>query len=431
MVASNKLSRRKLILGAMVCAGISPLPAWAQLDIEITGVGSNLFPISVPAFSGTSAAPGNLSSVIASDLVRSGKFRQVGGTGEVSYAQVLNPDPQVFRQEGGNAAVIGTIAQSGRGAWKVTCRLLDTASGSVLGTWSDNCPTGDLRMEAHKLADRIYEKLMGGAGSFASRITYVQHRGNLYELIIADSDGENPRVALRSREPVISPVWSPDGNRVAYVSFEARKPVVYLHELRTGKRRVVANFPGNNSAPAFSPDGGKLAVALSRDGGTQIYLMNVNGGGAVRFTSGYGINTEPTFSPDGAWIYFTSDRGGAPQIYRQRVSGGKASRVTFSSGYAVSPALSPDGKKLAYVARTRRGFQIQVQDLATGSSIAVTRTSGDESPSFSPNGQQIVYATVSGNRGVLAVANADGSWSSKLSSRGGSIREPAWGPRLK
>ena len=395
--------------------GLLSLPAWAQLDIEITGVGSQLFPISVPAFSGTGSAPGSLSSVIAADLVRSGKFRQVGSTAEVSYAQVLNPDPQAFRAENSNAAVIGSIAPKGAGRWEISCKLLDVVSGKLLDNFVNTSTTGNLRTP----------------GCFASRIAYVQNRGGVYELVIADSDGENPRVALRSREPIISPTWAPNGTSLAYVSFESRKPVVYIHELMSGHRRVVANFPGNNSAPAFSPDGSRLAVALSRDGGTQIYLMSTRGGSATRFTTGAGINTEPVFSPDGAWIYFTSDRGGNPQIYRKPVSGGKASRVTFSVGYAVSPALSPDGKKLAYIARSRGGFQVNVLDLASGSNMAVTKTSGDESPSFSPNGELIVYATVSGRQGVLAMASADGSMSSRLRSRGGSIREPAWGPLIR
>lgn len=433
MVANKQagVSRRAFLAASAAGLGLLSLPAWAQLDIEITGVGSQLFPISVPAFSGTGSAPGSLSSVIAADLVRSGKFRQVGSTAEVSYTQVLNPDPQAFRAENSNAAVIGSIAPKGAGRWEISCKLLDVVSGKLLDNFVNTSTTGNLRMAAHQIADRIYFRLTGTPGCFASRIAYVQNRGGVYELVIADSDGENPRVALRSREPIISPTWAPNGTSLAYVSFESRKPVVYIHELMSGHRRVVANFPGNNSAPAFSPDGSRLAVALSRDGGTQIYLMSTRGGSATRFTTGAGINTEPVFSPDGAWIYFTSDRGGNPQIYRKPVSGGKASRVTFSVGYAVSPALSPDGKKLAYIARSRGGFQVNVLDLASGSNMAVTKTSGDESPSFSPNGELIVYATVSGRQGVLAMASADGSMSSRLRSRGGSIREPAWGPLIR
>lgn len=423
-----RLTRRAFAAGTAAALALACLPAHAQLDIEITGVGSNLFPLAVPGFSGQSACGTDIGSVISSDLQRSGKFRIAGPKTEAPYSQVLNPTADAFKSYGVNAAALGSVVRKSSG-WELSYKLFDVINGTVLDSASFS--GANARLSAHKIADRIYQKLTGMPGCFASRIAYVQRRGSLYELIIADSDGENPRVALRSREPIISPVWSPNGSRVAYVSFESRKPVVFIHELSTGKRRAVAQFPGNNSAPAFSPDGSTLAVALSRDGGTQIYLMSVNGGAARRFTTGSGISTEPVFSPDGAWIYFTSDRGGKPQIYRKRVSGGSASRVTFGVSYAVSPALSPDGKKLAYIARTGRGFQVNVLELATGSNFVVSRTGGDESPSFSPNGELILYASGGRGSGVLYASSADGKISTRLSSRGGSIREPAWGPLVR
>lgn len=400
----------------------------AQLDIEISGVGASRFPIAVPAFSGNSAAPINMASVIASDLMRSGKFRQVGLQEEIPYNQVLSPTVDYLSAGNPNAAVTGSIALKAPGSWTVTAKLFDTLKGQVLDTTSLSCASADLRMAAHKIADRIYEKIIGRPGCFASRIAYVQQRGKLYELVIADSDGEAPRIALRSREPIISPAWSPNGAQVAYVSFESRKPVVYIHELASGRRRPIAQFRGNNSAPAFSPDGRTLALALSRNGGTQIYLMSASGGAPRQATSGYGINTEPVFSPDGSWIYFTSDRGGAPQIYRQKVAGGAASRVTFNTSYAVSPALSPDGKKLAYVSRSASGFAINVQELDTGNVFMVSKAGNNESPSFSPNGELVLYAA---SRGALECASAEAKSLTRLSSRGGTIREPAWGPLIK
>lgn len=420
--------RGVLASGAALAIGLVCPAARAQLDIEITGVGSSLFPIAVPGFSGS--APVNLASVVAADLERSGKFRIAGPKDAVPYSQVLNPTAEYLGSGGANAALVCTVSLKGAGRWEASCRLFDTVNGAVTDTFSFSGSASELRMVAHRIADRVYQKIIGVPGCFASRIAYIQNRGKTYELVIADSDGENPRIALRSREPIISPAWSPDGSKVAYVSFETRKPLVYVHELASGRRRAVAQFPGNNSAPAFSPDGSRLALALSKDGGTQIYVMSASGGAAKRLSSGYGINTEPVFSPDGAWIYFTSDRGGAPQIYRQRVSGGSASRVTFSSAYAVSPALSPDGRKLAFVSRSSRGFAVNVLELATGDAVTVSKGSGDESPSFSPNGELVLYAS-SGRRGELATASADGRISARLSSRGGSIREPAWGPMVR
>ena len=214
------------------------------------------------------------------------------------------------------------------------------------------------------------------------------------------------------------------------MSFENKKPIVYLHDLARGIRTPVAAFKGNNSAPAFSPDGSKLAVALSRDGLTQIYLINADGSGLRRFTRSYGIDTEPTFTKDGEWIYFTSDRGGTPQIYRQRVAGGAAERVTFGSNYAISPAVNNDGSRLAYISRIENKFRVAVMDLATGQDLLVTNTERDESPSFAPNGRFLVYATEENGRGVLGTCSADARLSTRLTGEG-NIREPAWGPILQ
>ena len=265
---------------------------------------------------------------------------------------------------------------------------------------------------------------------FASQIAYVAQLGRRqYELVVADSDGANAAAALRSAESIISPAWSPDGRRLAYVSFEQRKAIVYVHELASGVRMPVARYRGNNSAPAFSPDGQQLAVALSKDGLTQIYLTRADGTGLRRFTHSYGIDTEPVFSKDGEWIYFTSDRGGSPQIYRQRVTGSQAERVTFGSNYAISPDVSPDGRRLAYISRIENKFRTAILDLATGQDLLVTNTERDESPSFAPNGRFLVYATEENGRGILGACSADSRLTTRLRGQG-NIREPAWGPVL-
>ncbi len=288
----------------------------------------------------------------------------------------------------------------------------------------------DVRMCAHRIADRIYTNLTGEGPIFASKLVYVaQLARNRYELVISDSDGGNRQAALQSHEPIISPVWSPDGKKISYVSFEDRKPIIYVQELATGARHAICAFRGNNSAPAFSADGGTLAVALSRDGLTQIYLMNANGTGLRRFTKSYGIDTEPCFSADGQWVYFTSDRGGAPQIYRQPLAGGPAERVTFGSSYAISPTVSRDGRHLSYISRIDGRFRTAVMDLTTGQNTLVTTTDRDESPSFAPNGRFLVYATEVNGRGVLGTASVDGRLSTRLTGLG-DIREPCWGPIL-
>ncbi len=416
-----------------VCAALVSLPAvsLAQLRVEITGVGSQQFPIAIAPFARDGQVPVEIESVVRADLARSGLFRIVdaGATPIPENAAVSLPD---WKARGADALAIGSVTRLADGRFDVRFRLLDTIRQGQLDGLSYVSPASDLRLTAHRIADRIYEKLTGERGVFATRIAYVvQTSRNSWELHIADADGANPQSALRSREPIISPAWSPDGSRLAYVSFETGKPVVYVHTVATGARKAVANFRGSNSAPAWSPDGKTLAVTLTREGNSQVFLMNADGGNVRRLTTSSGIDTEPSFSPDGQSIYFTSDRGGGPQVYRMPANGGGAQRVTFNGDYNISPRLSPDGKLLAYVGRRGGQFKVHVLDLASGQETPVTDTVRDESPSFAPNGRMLLYATEVNGRGILASASVDGRVRTRLSGPSGDIREPTWGPFIK
>lgn len=419
--------RRALCLAGLALPGL----AAAQLRVEITGVGANQFPIAIAPFAGDSQAPVDVARVIRDDLARSGAFRIVeAGTAPVPEA--APPDLAAWKGRGADALAIGSVTRLADGRYDVRYRLFDAVKQTSLDGQSFVGPASELRLTAHRIADRIYERLTGERGAFATRVAYVvQLSPTAFELVVADSDGANPQTALRSREPIISPAWSPDGAKLAYVSFESRKPVVYVHSVATGQRQVVANFKGNNSAPAFSPDGRTLAVTLTRDGLAQIYLMNIDGSNVRRFTQSSGIDTEPVFSPDGKLIYFTSDRGGSPQIYRQALDGGSAQRVSFGGEYAISPDISPDGRSLVYVARRGGRFQVMLLDLERGTEIPLTDTAKDESPSFAPNGRIVLYATEVGGRGVLGTSSSDGRARARLTGPAGDIREPTWGPLVK
>jgi TolB protein len=308
----------------------------------------------------------------------------------------------VWRQRNADSLLAGSITRLADGRFDIRFRLWDAVRGQDLGGQGYAVVAADLRLAAHRIADFVYEKLTGEKGVFSTRLAYVSRAGSRHTLWVADADGENAQAALASPEPIISPAWSPTGTQLAYVSFESRKPVVYIHELANGRRRLLANFRGSNSAPAWSPDGRSIALTLSRDGGSQLYLMDASGGEARRMTQSSGIDTEPVFSPDGRQIYFVSDRGGAPQVYRMPAGGGAAERVTFSGGYNISPTLSPDGQKLAYVTRQGGAFKLQVMDLASGGAVtSLTDTTADESPSFAPNGRLLVYATRAEGREAL------------------------------
>jgi TolB protein len=414
---------RALALLLALAAG----PAAAQLSIEITGGGTNQIPIAIAPFAGESALPQALTDVIDADLARSGRFKTLY-TGPQNLNEASPIDFATWRGRNADALVVGGVYPQSNGRYEVRFRLYDVPKQVSLGGLALAMTAAQSRATAHRIADFIYEKLTGDRGVFATRVAYVVKSGPRFELQVADADGQNPQTALASREPIISPTWSPDGSRIAYVSFENKKPVVYVHNLATGQRQAVANFKGSNSAPAWSPDGRQLAVVLSRDGGTQIFLMNADGSGTRRLMSSSAIDTEPRYSPDGQFIYFTSDRGGSPQIYRVPVAGGDAQRVTFEGSYNVSPRISPDGKLLAFIRRDGGRFQLAVMDLATRQTQVVSDGARDESPSFAPNGKQLLYATEVNGRGMLASTSSDGRVKQRLSVPAADVREPAWGP---
>lgn len=408
----------------------------AELTIEITGGTAGAQPIAIVPFGweGQGAPPADIAGIVAADLHRSGYFAPLPGKDLIANpteaAQVNFADWRVL---GTPSLVIGKLRATA-GGYVAQFQLFDVFKGTQLAGYSIPSSAQDLRRTAHQISDIIYEALTGQPGAFATRIAYVtevrgQNGKSRYSLHVADADGHNPIPVLHSTQPIMSPSWSPDGTRLAYVSFERRRPEVFVQDIATRNREVVASYSGINSAPAWSPEGSRLALVLSKDGNPEIYILNLRDKSLRRVTDSPAIDTEPAWSPDGNTLIFTSDRGGRPQLYRVPIGGGKPQRLTFEGDYNAHAAFSPDGKSITMITGQGNRFRAALLDLASGSMQVLSDGRLDESPSFSPNGAIIVYATEAGNRGVLEMVSVDGRVRQRLTQAEGDAREPSWGPR--
>jgi TolB protein len=413
-----------------------PWMARAELTIEITQGVEGAVPVAVVPFgtgANRSTPPEDVAAIIAADLARSGRFAPVPVENLVSRpVEVGDVRFQDWRTLGVDNLVIGKVEPYGEGQYRVQFRLFDVFRGRQITGYSLPAPASGLRYVAHRISDIIYEALTGQRGAFATRIAYVISETfdgkKTYELQLADSDGHNPRTLLSSAQPLMSPSWSPDGRKLAYVSFEKRRAGVYVQDIASGKREQLAAFAGINGAPSWSPDGRSMAVTLSRDGNPEIYSMRLSDRSLKRLTSSPSIDTEPVWSPDGRSIVFTSDRGGSPQLYSMPAEGGRARRITFEGSYNASADFAPDGKTLAMVHGEGGKYRIATQDLESGLLRVLSDGSLDESPSFAPNGSMIIFATEDGHRGVLAAVSSDGRFRQRFSLQQGDVREPVWSP---
>jgi TolB protein len=420
-----------LVVAGLVSLFGATQGAWAQFRVEIGGVGATQVPVAIAAFRQPLGLTASVSDVIRSDLERSGLIRVIDSP--VMRDETHSPVMADWRGRGADAVLLGSVNPMEDGRLDIRFKLWDVVKGSEWAANSLIVSPADLRQGAHKVADLVFKAVTGEEGMFSSRIAYISRENGRHTLWVADSDGLGAKPALVSVEPIISPAWSPDGTEVAYVSFELRKAVVFIQNVLTGQRRVLANLRGSNSAPAWSPDGKTLAITLSYEGGSQIYLVDRDGSNIRRLTRSLSIDTEAAFSADGQTVYFVSDRGGSPQIYRMPLAGGNAERVTFEGAYNVSPALSSDGRKMAYITRDNGNFRLMLMDLAPGEAriVGLTETQDDESPSFASNNRVIIYGTRQLGRGVVMTTSVDGKTKARLASKGGDVHEPAWGPLLK
>jgi TolB protein len=426
--ADNKYRRAWNIVASLLLC-LCATTARAQLTIEVIGGGADQIPITVLPLADEEKFQQRISQIVSADLIRSGRFK----VQEIGSVRPLPSEPpevnyRYWKNRGTQTLVIGKVIQREDGKVEVRFRMLDTSKEAQAVGYAYTIVVPQMRAIAHKIADTIYEKLTGEPGVFSTRIAYVARFPQRFELHVADADGFNSQFILAHREPIISPAWSPDGTRIAYVSFEQGRSMVFVHNLVDGTRRILSSYDGINSAPAWSPDGKRLALALSKDGVSQIYVMDADGSGLVRLTNSNAIDTEASFSPDGKYILFTSDRGGSPQIYRMSASGTNVERMTFEGGYNVTPRYSPDGKSFAYIQRNQARYTLALMDLSTRQSVILSDSSLDGSPAFAPNGRLILYASIVGGHGILAAVSSDGRIKQKISASAQDVREPAWGP---
>ncbi|SFR51113.1 Tol-Pal system beta propeller repeat protein TolB [Thiomicrospira sp. ALE5] len=409
----------------------------ANLVIEITEGFENAIPVAVVPFNveGRGAAPQDVGEIIQNNLRRSGRFAPVA-TNRLPQRPTAF-EAVVFEQWQRldvDHLIMGQLILRPDGSYDIDVRLVDVLRRQqVLAKRYQQVPANRLRQAAHQISDELYHELTGVWGAFNTRLAYVTVReeGNerSYSLDVSDSDGHNPRTVLRSRMPIMSPRWSPDGRQIAYVSFEAGRSIIVLQSLDGRSREVIAEFTGINSTPVWSPDGRQLAMTLSKDGSANLYVMNMANRQLRQLTNHPAIDTEPSWSPDGAALYFNSDRRGQPQIFKLDLATNVITRVSFEGRYNASPMVSPNGRHLAMV-HANNGFNIGIMDLTNGDFRQVTRTSLAESPSFAPNSDMLVYATNNRGRGELAVISVDGRASQVLRVQDGQVREPAWGPYL-
>ncbi|MBE9401960.1 Tol-Pal system beta propeller repeat protein TolB [Acinetobacter albensis] len=423
---------RKHLLCLTILTVLSPVlttHAYTQLHLEIAKAPEAAPKIAIIPFNNDQS----IYPIVENDLNRSGKFSSASKNLPAT-ASMNTPNADAWKTAGVPYLVTGTVKTAADGSFEVHYQLYDVEKQQYLLNELLTVPASRIRQAGHLISDAIYQALTGIPGDFSGRIAYVLRNPatpeQRYTLQIADTDGEQPKTILTSRDPILSPAWTPDAKKIAYVSFETKRPAIYVQDLSTGQREKLASFRGLNGAPSFSPDGKMMLFTASIHGNPEIYQMNLETRQLQRMTNDSAIDTEARYAPDGKSFIFTSDRGGSAQIYTYNFANASSKRLTFRGAFNARGSLSADGKKIALVHRpSGSNYKVAIQDINTGITNILTPTSLDESPSFSPNGQMVVYATREANRGLLSIMSLDGRFRMNLPSEQGEVREPAWAPK--
>ncbi|AYF35087.1 Tol-Pal system beta propeller repeat protein TolB [Vreelandella alkaliphila] len=406
----------------------------ANLTIEITRGSDQALPIGIVPFAGGDSMPEDVAQIIQDNLERSGFFAPLERSAMFDRpSQADDVEFGTWRSLDVRYLVVGRAQQTGSG-YQIQFELMDISGQRRMIGETVTASTNDLRGAAHYISDQIFEEITDIRGAFSTQIAYVTAQGlgdNMqFGLYVADADGRNSQQVLTSDQPIMSPAWSPDGRKLAYVSFETERPAIYIQDVSTGQRIQATSFDGINGAPTWSPDGRKIAMSLSKDGQPEIYILDINNRSVERITQNSSIDTEPAWAPDGRSLLFTSDRSGGPQIYEYSLGSGEANRITFTGNYNARARYSPDGEYIFLIHRSNRGYQVARQERDGGRLVVISETTRDESPSVAPNGTMVIFATQQGSNGVLSAVSADGRSSFRLPAAQGDVRDPAWSPFL-